>query len=121
MPLIKYFFIGGASAFVDIGLFIYFADYLGWPWGPVAVGTFVLATLVNYFLSINYVFESGVRYQKKIEIGAVFAVSFFGLIVNQLVLYLGIVWMDSSLIIAKICATAIGFFWNFFSRKHFIF
>ena len=121
MILIKYFFVGGAAALLDIGLFIFFAGYLVWPWGPVAVGTFILATLVNYFLSINYVFESGIRHQKKIEILAVYAVSFFGLVLNQLVLYFAIVLMASSLIVAKVCATAIVFFWNYFSRKFFIF
>jgi len=44
--------VGGVSACVDIGLFMLFAKVLGLPYLRVAVGTFILATLVNYLLSV---------------------------------------------------------------------
>jgi putative flippase GtrA len=121
MHLLKYFVVGGAAATVDIGLFSFFAGYLSWPWAPVSICTFILATFINYFLSIRYVFQSGVRYQKNLEILAVYIVSFFGLLVNQLVLYISINYIQLNLILAKITATIIVFFWNYLSRKKFIF
>jgi putative flippase GtrA len=121
MRIIKYSFIGGVAAVIDISLFAFFAGYIGWPWLPVSFCTFVFATLINYLLSIKYVFESGIRYQKNLEITAVYIVSIFGLSINQLVLFLLIVSMGWSLIYAKLCATGLVFFWNYFSRKKFIF
>jgi len=121
MHLFKYFFVGGAAAVVDIGLFTILAGYLGWPWVPVSICTFILATLVNYFLSIKFIFESGVRHQKHLEITAVYIVSILGLVVNQLVLYIAITWLHWGLFVAKISATAIVFFWNYFARKKFVF
>jgi putative flippase GtrA len=121
MHLAKYFFVGSIAAGVDIALFTFCAGYLGWPWIPVSICTFILATLLNYFLSIKYVFESGVRHKKHLEITGVYVVSIFGLAVNQLILYIIITWVHWSLFIAKICATTVVFFWNYFSRKRFIF
>lgn len=121
MPFIKYFFVGGTAAIVDIGLFALFASHLGWHWLPVSIFTFCLATLVNYFLSIKYVFKSGSKHKKHIEIIGVFIVSSLALLVNQLFLYLFIEWLNWHLIISKLLATLSVFFWNYFGRSRIIF
>jgi putative flippase GtrA len=121
MRLLKYCVVGGTAAIVDISLFTIFAGYFKWTWWLVSICTFIIATYVNYFLSIRYVFESGIRHSKNAEIAAVYAVSFFGLAINQVVLYAAINWMQWSLIISKVFATAIVFTWNYLSRKHYIF
>jgi putative flippase GtrA len=119
--LLKYFFVGGAAAICDIGLFSLFAGFLGWPWFAVSMTTFIFATLVNYLLSIKFVFESGVRHKKHVEIAAVYFVSTLALIVNQLVLYFAIEFLGWHLIASKVLATGIVFFWNYFGRSKFIF
>ena len=121
MRLLKYFFVGTAAAAIDIGLFIIFASYLGWAWLPVSIVTFCLATLVNYFLSIKFVFESGSRHKKCIEIIGVFMVSGLALVMNQVVLYLLIELLGWHLIISKISATITVFFWNYLGRSRIIF
>lgn len=121
MRLLKYFFVGGVAAIVDIGFFSIFAIYFQWPWLPVSVASFVLATGVNYILSINFVFISGVRHEKHVEIAGVFIVSGLALIVNQVVLYISIEWLHIQLIYSKFFATGIVFFWNYLGRKKFIF
>lgn len=121
MRIVKYFFVGGAAAVVDIGLFSIFASYLGWPWAPVSIATFILATLTNYFLSIRFVFESGARHKKHVEVFGVFIVSGLALLVNQLVLYLAIEILGWHLIFSKIVATGVVFFWNYYGRSKFVF
>jgi len=121
MRLIKYFFVGGAAAIVDIGLFTLFASYLAWPWLPVSIVTFILATAINYFLSIKFVFESGIKHTKSVEIIGVFGISTLALLVNQAVLYMAIEWFDWNLVISKITATGTVFFWNYFGRSKLIF
>jgi len=121
MRLIKYFFVGGAAAIVDIGLFTLFASYLAWPWLPVSIATFILATAINYFLSIRFVFESGIRHTKSVEVIGVFGISALALLVNQAVLYMAIEWFGWNLVISKITATGTVFFWNYFGRSKFIF
>lgn len=121
MRIVKYFFVGGTAAVVDIGLFAIFAGYLGLPWIPVSIATFILATLVNYLLSIRFVFESGVRHQKHVELAGVFVVSGLALLVNQLALYIAIELLGLQLIISKIIATGVVFFWNYYGRSKFVF
>ena len=121
MRIVKYFFVGGAAAAVDIGLFSLCAVYLGWPWLPVSITTFILATLTNYYLSINFVFDSGIRHKKHIEIAGVFAVSTLALLVNQATLYLAIEVFNLNLIVSKVIATGVVFFWNYYGRSKFVF
>jgi putative flippase GtrA len=121
MQIVRYFFVGGAAAVVDIGLFSLFASYLGWPWIPVSIATFILATLTNYFLSIKFVFESGARHKKHVEVFGVFIVSGLALLVNQIVLYMAIEIFEWHLILSKILATGIVFFWNYYGRSKFVF
>jgi putative flippase GtrA len=121
MKIVRYFFVGGISAFIDIGLFTLFASYLKFPWAIVSVITFTIATLANYLLSIRFVFQSGVKYKKHYEVLGVFIISTLALLLNQMFLYLFIEAMNLHLVFAKCLATGILFLWNFYGRKKIIF
>jgi len=113
--------VGGVSACVDIGLFMLFAKVLGLPYLRVAVGTFILATLVNYLLSVRFVFLSGRRFTKRWEIALVYAVSAIGLVLNAAILWLGVELVHLGLLPAKLAATGTVFFWNYLARRLFVF
>lgn len=121
MRLIRYFFVGAAAAAVDITIFGVLCVLAGLPWFPVAVFSFVLATAVNYRLSVRHVFASGVRFAKHHEALLVFAVSAIGLAVNQMVLWVLIEYWSWHSLSAKIAATGVVFFWNYGIRRNFIF
>ena len=75
----RYFAVGGVAACVDIGLFMLFAKHYGYPYLRVGAVSFVAATLVNYWLSIRFVFVSGTRFRRRRwELAMVFAVSAVG-------------------------------------------
>jgi putative flippase GtrA len=94
---------------------------LGFNYLIVALVSFAIATLVNYFLSIKYVFKSGARYTKSTEIFAVYIVSFFALLINEIILYVLIDLLFIEMIFSKIMATGIVFSWNYLIRKNYIF
>ena len=119
--LVRYFGVGAVAATVDISLFAIFAGYLGYPYLIVAAFTFILATFVNYVLSIRFVFESGVRFARNHEMAIVFLVSGVGLGLNQLVLYLGVGLAHIEPIMSKMIATATVFGWNYMARARFVF
>ena len=121
MKFIKYFFVGGIAAGVDFLIFALFVKILEWPWFISGIAGFILATIVNYLLSIKHVFTSGARFKKHKEIMLIFFVSFIGLIVNQLILWQCIDFVLLDPLIAKITATGVVFFWNYAARNHFIF
>jgi putative flippase GtrA len=113
--------VGGLAAAIDIGLFILFAKYLGMPYQRVAVATFVVATLANYWLSIRFVFVSGQRFRRRWEMALVFAVSLAGLAFNAAILGICVEQWHFDLLPAKLAATGVVFFWNFLARRILIF
>jgi putative flippase GtrA len=121
MKFIKYLFVGGAAAIVDIGLFYLGAGILGWNYLLVGACSFTLATVVNYVLSVRLVFQSGVRFSRHHEVALVFLISGAGLLLNQLILYICISQHILGLFLAKLAATGGVFFWNYFMRSRIVF
>ena len=119
--IIRYFFVGGAAALVDWSLFYLFAQRMGLPWFPVALGSFLLATLVNYLLSVRHVFRSGTRFSPAHEVSMVFVASAAGLAINQVILWVLIERAHCYLMLAKITATGVVFIWNYAIRRFYIF
>ena len=66
-------------------------------------------------------FEGGVRFVRRHEIVLVFAVSAIGLVLNQLVLYVGVEFAHLNVIVAKVVATVMVFGWNYLARANFVF
>ncbi len=121
MKIVKYFFVGGIAAIVDIGLFYLGAGVARWNYMIVGTVSFVLATLVNYVISVRVVFQSGTRFSRHYEVLLVFLVSCAGLAVNQAILYVGISRLAIGLLPAKLLATAGVFLWNYHLRSRFVF
>jgi putative flippase GtrA len=121
MKVVRYFFVGSISAIIDIGLFAIFAGYFKFSWGIVSIITFTIATLANYFLSIQFVFKSGLRYKKHHEILTVFMISSLALLLNQTFLYLFIEKINLNLVLSKCLATSLLFLWNYYGRKKIVF
>jgi putative flippase GtrA len=113
--------VGGVCASLDLGIFLLFAQYLGYPYLRVSAASFVLATLLNYFLSVRFVFVSGLKFRRRWEIVMVFAVSVVGLLLNQLILAQGVEGWGLNLLLAKVAATGCVFFWNYFARRLIVF
>jgi putative flippase GtrA len=121
MKIIRYFFVGGVAAAVDIGLFYLGAGVAGWNYMIVGTVSFTLATLVNYIISIRVVFQSGARFSRNYELLLVFLVSCAGLVINQGILFMCISRFGIGLLPAKLLATAGVFLWNYYLRSRFVF
>ena len=119
--MVRYLGVGACAAALDISLFALFAGYLAYNYLAVGALTFMLATLVNYLLSVRFVFRSGVRFARHHEVLLVFAVSVVGLVLNQLMLYVGISALRMNLLLGKVAATGAVFGWNYAARYRFVF
>ena len=119
--LARYFLVGGTAAGVDIGLFMVFAGWLGMPYQPVAAATFTLATLVNYLLSVRFVFVSGRRFARRWELVLVYLVSAVGLAINAAMLWAAVEAAHEPLVVGKLAATGSVFFWNYLARRFLVF
>jgi putative flippase GtrA len=121
MKIAKYFCVGSIAAIVDIALFAIFASYMQFNYMTVAIFSFILATLINHYLSIRYVFESGIRFKQGHELILIFIVSGVGLALNTLALFIQIEYLELNKINAKIVATGVVFLWNYALRANYIF
>jgi putative flippase GtrA len=121
MKLVRYFFVGGSAAVVDISIFSIAIKIFHLDWFYVALISFIIATAVNYVLSIRYVFESGIRFERHAEISLVYMVSSVGLVLNQLVLWHLIETAGLDEVLSKLIATSVVFVWNYNARSRFVF
>jgi putative flippase GtrA len=121
MKVFRYAAVGGIAALTDFTIFLIFAKLWGYNYLIVGAIGFTIATALNYFLSIRFVFESGVRFGFQKEIGLVFLISFVALGINQLVLYAGIGILGWEMLLTKILATGSTFLWNFGLRSRYVF
>lgn len=119
--IVRYFVVGGVCALVDLGIFMLFAQVLGYPYLRVSAASFLIATLLNYFLSVRFVFVSGIRFRRRYEVALVFLVSAIGLGLNQLILALCVEQVGLNLFFSKVTATGCVFFWNYFARRVLVF
>ena len=119
--LIRYFLVGAAAATVDIGVLLLLATLGGVSYLWAAAISFVLGTLVNYWLSVAYAFRNANKYSRHVEIVFIYLVSGIGLGLNQAILFELVAKAGLMLLPAKLGATGIVFLWNYWSRKQFIF
>ncbi len=121
MIVARYFLVGAAAASVDFLVFAALTHGFDAHWFASSMLSFLLATALNYRLSVAFVFQQGARFSRSQEIGLVFLASAIGLAFNQLVLWISFEHLGIHLLISKIVATGAVFFWNFGSRRFYIF
>lgn len=121
LSFFSYFLVGGIAAVVDIGGFMLLTGTFLVPWFSAALASFLAAVIVNYLLSIRFVFESRVRFRRSHEILLVLLVSTIGLALNEAILWAMIAEAGRGRLFAKIVATGMVFAWNYGARQNFVF
>ena len=121
MSVVIYFFVGGFSFLANLGVFLVFVKILGLYWFAANIAGFIAGTSVNYVLSVRFVFESRIFSRRHFEIFLTVMVSVFGVAMETLLIHLGHDVMNFTLILSKVCAAGIVFFWNYGARRFLIF
>ena len=119
--IFRYLIAGGTAAVFDLCFFLLFTTWLGFNYLLIGGLGFLLATSINYLLSIRIVFRSGARFDREREIAAVFLVSGFTLALHELVLFLCVSTFGARGMVGKIIATGAAFLWNYSWRKYYVF
>jgi putative flippase GtrA len=109
VQLSRYLLTGGAAAVVDIGGFA-FLSAIHIPVVLAAACSFLVATLVNFFLGARWVFGAPANLQ-----GYMLFLSgaMFGALVNVTLTAVGVTYLDLPRIAAKVIAVAVTFMANF--------
>ncbi len=119
--LYLYVCVGGSAAIVDfIGLLTLNA-MLTTHYLVNNMLSFMLATFVNYVLCRAFVFQDTHHFKANTQLSLTYLVSAVGLGIQSALLWVGIEWLNLALVVAKLNAMGVAFFWNFLARKHWVF
>jgi len=117
IQLFRYFFVGGLAFVCDFASLFALTEYAGWHYLYSAAAGFGIGTVVNYMLSIRWVFFDHKMRDLRLEFLIFAGLGGIGLLFNH-----GFMWLFTELVgiqylISKLITTALVFFCNFFSRK----
>lgn len=121
IQLFRYLFVGGSAFIVDFGLLYILTKYCGVYYLLSATLSFIAGLIINYLLSISWVFNNSRLKNKWLEFIVFAIIGCVGLILN-----IGLLWFFTEIcllyyLFSKILATALVLFWNFFARKYALF
>lgn len=122
--IIKFGAVGFLCFFIEYGLLILLKELLHMNVLVANLLAFTVSAIVNYILSILFVFETDKKKNKVKEFVVFFSLSVGGLIINEIVMWAGTSVLDPfwsrSYIIVKPFATGVVMVYNFITRKIFI-
>ncbi len=118
--LVKYVGVGGSAALVEWSCFGMLIGVAHLHYLAAVTLSFLAATAVNYVLCARFVFVRG-RHPAHRELFLLYLVSAIGLALNLLLMSFFVGYLAIHAMPAKIASTGIVFFWNFGSRKLWVF
>ena len=117
---IRFTAVGSFTAAIDVLLLYVFVHFVRLHYLVAAGLSFSLAVLINYFLSILWVFPSG-KFSRRTEVLLFWIISAGGLCLNQVVMRGLVELAGMDYMAAKGCSIIIVTVWNFFGKKKIVF
>ncbi|HJC33711.1 MAG TPA: GtrA family protein [Candidatus Mediterraneibacter faecipullorum] len=118
--IMKFGVVGFLCFFIDYGLMILFTEAFHINYLVSAALSFSISTIVNYSLSMRYVFKSKKDANKINEFILFVVLSVIGLGVNEAAMWIAVEGLGIHYMISKIGATAVVMVFNFVTRKIFL-
>lgn len=115
--IIKFGIVGGLCFVIDYGLLIFLTEVISINYLISSGISFSASVIVNYILSLKYVFETDKKNNKVKECLIFIVLSIIGLGINQVIMWLCVDKLKFFYMIAKIAATIIVMVYNFVTRK----
>jgi len=114
-------FVGAIATVADMGLLYILTDFAHIHYLISTGIAFILGTIVNYILSIFWVFKEKKLKSKAAEFIIFSIIGVIGLLLNELFMWLFTDIAGLHYLLSKIIATIIVFLFNFLTRKKFLF
>lgn len=131
--ILKFVSVGGISFLVDFAVYTSMCNVLHIHYIIAGVSGFTVSVIVNYILSMRYVFVPKEDMRKDKEFIIFMVLSLIGMLLNSVFLFIGIdviymhwKWLKQTLPIewmnmaAKVIATGVVMVYNFITRKIFL-
>jgi putative flippase GtrA len=117
----RYIFVGGIAFIVDFSLLFIFTDIFNIYYLISAALAFLIGTIVNYILSIYWVFDKRSLKNKSFEFGIFALIGFIGLGLNELIIWFFTEQIHFHYLVSKIISAWFVLLWNFSARKFLLF
>jgi putative flippase GtrA len=121
IQLFRYTIVGGFALIVDFSLLFIFTDIFGIYYLISAALSFIAGTIVNYVLSIVWVFHKRSFKNKSFEFGIFALIGFIGLGFNELIIWFFTEQTHFHYLLSKTVSAGVVYLWNFFARKFTLF
>lgn len=131
--IIKFGIVGFFCFLIDYGITVGATNIFGVHYLISKFLGFVISAIVNYLLSIKFVFTNKKEMDKKKEFTVFIILSAFGLVINEIVMFLcmDVIFPASTLLqkfisrefmvsVSSVVATGVVMVYNFISRKLFL-
>ncbi len=118
--IIRFGIVGVIATVIDYGLVVVLTELAGLPYLLSCAISFTASVVVNYSLSVRFVFAVNSKTAKAVEISIFILLSAVGLGINQVIMWFAVERLGISYLIAKIGATVIVMVYNFVTRKLFL-
>ena len=117
--IIKFGLVGFLCFFIDYGIMVFLTEVAGVHYLLSSGISFTVSVIVNYILSLTYVFET--EKGNRVKEFVIFVVlSVIGLGVNEAAMWIAVDGLGIHYMISKIGATAVVMVFNFVTRKIFL-
>jgi putative flippase GtrA len=113
----RFLVVGLVSFAFDYGLFFVLFHYFGVQYIVASTISFSLSLILNYFLTLKFVFEAKKDRNVALEFAIYVGLNIVALGLNQLILFLTVDWVGLDPLVGKLVATAVVLVYNFISRK----
>lgn len=118
--MVKFGVVGIICFIIDYGLLLLFKQAFSIDVLSSSALSFIISTIVNYFLSVAWVFNVDESKSKPKRFIVFIVFSIIGLLLTQLIMWLGVYKLSIDYRFVKIIATIVVMTFNFITRKIFL-
>ena len=120
LQIFKFVMVGGLAFIIDYVTLIICTEIFKFPILLGSAIAFSLSVIVNYILSVKWVFDVDENKSKSKNFIIFIIFSVIGLILTEIIMWLGVDIIKISYLIVKIIATLLVMVFNFITRKLFL-
>ena len=117
--IFKFGIVGGITFIIDYLLLYVLTEFFGIHYLISSIISFTVAVVLNYILSIKWVFDVKKKHGPK-EFIIFIVLSVMGLLINSLIMYFMVDVFKIHYMISKLVSNALVMIYNFITKKTFI-
>ncbi len=121
IQLIRFVIAGGTTASLDFFMYWLMVSVLGWHYILAVTISFIVASSINYYISIKWVFFNG-RFKNQLSEFLLFLFyTTLGLLLNYLILNIGVKYFGINKLYVRALSIVVVTIFNFVTKKFFVF